>query len=75
MSVSQHDAVVISSLTPHLTGPNTTDAVRKAYIVQYAPAGMRRIEGDWLHGAAPSGSAPCDDQDRQFAVLRDAVPV
>jgi ectoine hydroxylase-related dioxygenase (phytanoyl-CoA dioxygenase family) len=67
--------VVFSSLTPHLTGPNTSDAVRKAYIVQYAPAGMRRIEGDWLHGAAPSGSAPCDDPERQFAVLRDSVPV
>ena len=67
-------AVVFSSLTPHLTGPNRTDAVRKAYIVQYAPVGMRRIEGDWLHGAAPSGSAPCDDPDRQFTVLRDGVP-
>ncbi|HSO95520.1 MAG TPA: phytanoyl-CoA dioxygenase family protein [Acidimicrobiia bacterium] len=68
-------AVVFSSLTPHLTGPNTTGAVRKAYIVQYAPVGLRRIEGDWLHGSAPTGSAPCDDPDRQFAVLRDAVPV
>jgi ectoine hydroxylase-related dioxygenase (phytanoyl-CoA dioxygenase family) len=68
-------AVVFSSLTPHLTGPNTTDAVRKAYIVQYAPVGIRRIEGDWVHGAAPSGSALCDDPDRQFAVLRDGVPV
>jgi ectoine hydroxylase-related dioxygenase (phytanoyl-CoA dioxygenase family) len=68
-------AVVFSSLTPHLTGPNMTDAVRKAYIVQYAPADLRRIEGDWLHGAPATGSAPCDDPDRQFAVLRDAVPV
>ena len=32
-------AVVFSSLTPHLTGPNTTAEVRKAYIIQYAPAG------------------------------------
>ena len=31
--------VVFSSLTPHLTGPNMTDAVRKAYILQYAPTG------------------------------------
>lgn len=68
-------AVVFSSLTPHLTGPNTTDSVRKAYIVQYAPVGIRTIEGDWLQGAAPSGSAPCDDSDRQFPVLRDGVPV
>ena len=28
-------AVVFSSLTPHLTGPNTSSSVRKAYIVQY----------------------------------------
>jgi ectoine hydroxylase-related dioxygenase (phytanoyl-CoA dioxygenase family) len=68
-------AVVFSSLTPHLTGPNTTDTVRKAYIVQYAPAGLRRIEGDWVHGAASSGFAPCDDPDRQFAVLHQGVPV
>jgi ectoine hydroxylase-related dioxygenase (phytanoyl-CoA dioxygenase family) len=68
-------AVVFSSLTPHFTGPNLTDSVRKAYIVQFAPVGMRRIEGDWLHGEAPSGSAPCNDPDRQFAVLRDGVPV
>ncbi len=52
----------------------TTGSVRKAYIVQYAPVGIRRIEGDWLHGKAPSGSAPCDDPTRQFAVLRDGVP-
>ncbi|MEZ5167264.1 MAG: hypothetical protein R2695_12550 [Acidimicrobiales bacterium] len=29
-------AVVFSSLTPHMTGPNTTSAVRKTYILQYA---------------------------------------
>ena len=29
--------VVFSSLTPHSTGPNRTDDVRKAYIVQFAP--------------------------------------
>ena len=68
-------AVVFSSLTPHFTGPNLTESVRKAYIVQYAPVGMRRIEGDWAHGAAPSGSALCDDPHRQFAVLRDGTPV
>jgi len=68
-------AVVFSSLTPHFTGPNLTDSVRKAYIVQYAPRGIRRIEGDWMHGAPPSGSAPCDDPDRQFAVLRGGMPV
>jgi ectoine hydroxylase-related dioxygenase (phytanoyl-CoA dioxygenase family) len=68
-------AVVFSSLTPHFTGPNLTEAVRKAYIVQYAPAGIRRIEGDWAHGKAPSGSTPCEDPDRQFPVLRGGAPV
>jgi ectoine hydroxylase-related dioxygenase (phytanoyl-CoA dioxygenase family) len=55
-------AVVFSSLMPHLTGPNLTDAVRKAYIVQYAPAGAYTRTDD--------GNVPCDDPDRQFPVLR-----
>jgi ectoine hydroxylase-related dioxygenase (phytanoyl-CoA dioxygenase family) len=55
-------AVVFSSLMPHLTGPNLTDAVRKAYIVQYAPAGAYTRTDD--------GKVPCDDPDRQFPVLR-----
>jgi ectoine hydroxylase-related dioxygenase (phytanoyl-CoA dioxygenase family) len=60
-------AVVFSSLTPHRTGPNTTDTVRKAYIVQYAPDGasVRRDDGDVLADAA----------DRQYEVLRDGRPV
>src|SRR5262249_55453968 len=39
-------ALVFSSLTPHMTGPNLTDAVRKAYILQYAPAGAQVLRGD-----------------------------
>jgi hypothetical protein len=31
--------VCFSSLTPHMTGPNTTDGIRKAYICQYARDG------------------------------------
>jgi len=60
---------VFSSLTPHRTGPNTTDAVRRAYILQYAPAGatmfpqegspLRADNPDWqypvLTGGRPSG--------------------
>jgi ectoine hydroxylase-related dioxygenase (phytanoyl-CoA dioxygenase family) len=68
-------AVVFSSLTPHFTGPNTTDGVRKAYIVQYAPAGTVTVAGDWQHGGAPSGSSPCDDPERQFPVLRGGEAV
>jgi phytanoyl-CoA hydroxylase len=37
------DVVVFSSLTPHLTGPNLTGSIRKAYILQYAPVGARVI--------------------------------
>jgi ectoine hydroxylase-related dioxygenase (phytanoyl-CoA dioxygenase family) len=68
-------AVVFSSLTPHFTGPNTTDAVRKAYIIQYGPAGMAVVEGDWMGGGEPTGASPCDDPDRQFALLRGGHPV
>ena len=56
-------AVVFSSLMPHLTGPNLTDEVRKAYIVQYAPAGA--------YTRTENGNVPCDDPDRQFPVLRN----
>jgi ectoine hydroxylase-related dioxygenase (phytanoyl-CoA dioxygenase family) len=68
-------AVVFSSLTPHQTGPNVTDEPRKAYIVQYGPAGMTRVLGDWEHGAAPEGAESCDEPDRQYAVLRGGQPV
>jgi ectoine hydroxylase-related dioxygenase (phytanoyl-CoA dioxygenase family) len=65
--------VVFSSLTPHLTGPNLTDAVRKAYILQYAPAGAAVLRGD--PPAAPTGRTPADDPARQFPVLRAGEPV
>jgi ectoine hydroxylase-related dioxygenase (phytanoyl-CoA dioxygenase family) len=38
------DIVVFSSLTPHLTGPNRSNDVRRAYILQYAPDGARVIK-------------------------------
>lgn len=67
-------AAVFSSLTPHLTGPNTTDQVRKAYIVQYAPAGSEVLQGDPKLGP-PSGRVRADAPDRQYPVLRGARPV
>ncbi|MDJ0785769.1 MAG: phytanoyl-CoA dioxygenase family protein [Myxococcota bacterium] len=60
--------VVFSSLTPHRTGPNTSDAVRKAYIVQFAPAGAIA----YRDGADPE---PQDDESRQFRILEDGKPV
>jgi len=63
-------AVVFSSLTPHRTGPNLSDpsrpdSVRKAYIVQYAPAGAAVQRGDEVVVA--------DAPDRQYEVLRAGV--
>lgn len=40
------DVVAFSSLTPHLTGPNRTQQVRKAYIVQYAHEGAEVVAPD-----------------------------
>jgi ectoine hydroxylase-related dioxygenase (phytanoyl-CoA dioxygenase family) len=67
-------AVVFSSLTPHLTGPNTTDAVRKAYILQYAPTDAAVLRGDPKAGP-PTEREPCDNPDRQYEVLRNGAPV
>lgn len=66
--------VVFSSLSPHLTGPNTTDAVRKAYILQYAPEGAQVFRGDSAQVPLP---APvfANDPVRQFPVLVGGRPV
>jgi phytanoyl-CoA hydroxylase len=66
-------AVVFSSLTPHLTGPNTTEAVRKAYILQYAPSGACALRGDPRQ--EPTERVPCDEPSRQYEVLRGGRPV
>jgi ectoine hydroxylase-related dioxygenase (phytanoyl-CoA dioxygenase family) len=66
--------VVFSSLTPHLTGPNTTDAVRKAYILQYAPAGAEVLRGDPSSTEAPRRE-PTDAPERQYAVARGGARV
>ncbi len=66
------DIVVFSSLTPHATGPNLTDGVRKAYIVQYAPAGAEVLR------PAADGSitrVAADEHGRQYEVLRRGHPV
>ena len=55
------------------TERNTTDAVRKAYIVQYAPDGAvaYRPQADGSRGPAE----PLDDERRQYFVVRDGQPV
>jgi phytanoyl-CoA hydroxylase len=71
--VSAGGVVVFSSLTPHLTGPNTTDQVRKAYILQYVPSDACLWWGNPKEGP-PTAQLPCDDPDRQFPVLRGGRP-
>lgn len=64
--------VVFSSLTPHLTGPNTTTDVRKAYILQYSPAGAAIVSTD---GGETIERRPVADGEHVFPVLRDGEPV
>lgn len=40
------DAVIFSSLTPHMTGANVTGGTRKAFILQYMPDGAQRHDAD-----------------------------
>ncbi|HEX3794843.1 MAG TPA: phytanoyl-CoA dioxygenase family protein [Acidimicrobiales bacterium] len=58
--------VVFSSLTPHCTGPNLTQDVRKAYIVQYAPEGAYVLAGQTR---AELVEVPATAPERQFPVL------
>ncbi|HZM40351.1 MAG TPA: hypothetical protein VFB94_14610, partial [Acidimicrobiales bacterium] len=71
--VAAGGVVVFSSLTPHLTGPNLTGEVRKAYILQYAPEGATVLRGD--PSGEPTERVPADDPVRQFPVLRHGVAV
>ncbi len=57
--------VVFSSLTPHRTGPNLTNGVRKAYILQYASHGSCKVEHN----------DRCDDTERQYFVVRNGERV
>jgi phytanoyl-CoA hydroxylase len=59
--------VVFSSLTPHSTGPNRTDAVRKAYIVQFAPTGAEVVRPE---PGGPTTRTLAADESRQYEVLR-----
>ncbi len=60
--------VVFSSLTPHRTGPNITDATRKSYIVQYAPSDAHVVDVD------TGARTPQVDPARQFEVLVGGRP-
>lgn len=66
--------VVFSSLTPHATKRNTTDAVRKAYIVQYIPDGAVALRGDPSKGPVIRTDVLGDD-DRAFWIVREGARV
>jgi phytanoyl-CoA hydroxylase len=63
------DIVVFSSLTPHRTGPNLTDGVRKSYILQYA------LDGARLVAAKTNEVVMQDDPTRQYPVVRGGSAV
>ncbi|MGQ0824948.1 MAG: phytanoyl-CoA dioxygenase family protein [Actinomycetota bacterium] len=73
VSVRAGAMIVFTSLTPHCTGRNTTDAVRKAYIVQYAPAGAVAYRPQPDGGRGPA--EPQDDERRQFPIVRAGARV
>ena len=59
---------VFSSLTPHRTGPNLNKDIRKAYILQYAPEGSKRLISHSL-------SEEVNEESRQYFVLKDSYRV
>jgi len=61
MPLSAGSIAVFSSLTPHRTGPNLTNGIRRAYILQYAPDGALIIPRQGAEVGA-------NDPDRQFMV-------
>jgi phytanoyl-CoA hydroxylase len=63
------DIVCFSSLTPHRTGPNVSDSVRKAYILQYM------ADPTTLTLPTAPEPVPQNDPDRQFFIVRDGKPV
>jgi ectoine hydroxylase-related dioxygenase (phytanoyl-CoA dioxygenase family) len=66
--------VVFSSLTPHATKRNTTDDVRKAYIVQYVPDGAVALHGD-ADAGPPSSTETLADDERRFWIVRGGARV
>ncbi|HKY39945.1 MAG TPA: phytanoyl-CoA dioxygenase family protein [Polyangiaceae bacterium] len=62
------DVVLFSSLTPHLTRGNFTDATRKAYILQLVPDGACSVVTD---EAGKRSRLPVTLEERQFHILLD----
>ena len=66
--------VIFSSLTPHKTGPNVSEEIRKAYIVQYAPDEAQLLHGE-PHAGPPESKVPAKEPQRQFSILIDGAAV
>lgn len=60
--VKRGGIVVFSSLTPHRTGPNLTNGVRKSYILQYA------LDGAVAFKHADDRASPQNDPARQYQI-------
>ena len=56
------------ALTPHRTGPNISEGIRKSYILQYAPEGSERLISQSL-------TEKVNDESRQFLILKDGKAV
>lgn len=63
------DAVVFSSIAPHLTGPNVSNEIRKAYILQFVGLGATRFGND-----DPLGGLSLDDDAKFPLVLHGGLP-
>ncbi len=59
---------VFSSLTPHRTGPNLNKDIRKAYILQYATEGSRRLISHTI-------TEEVNEESRQYHVLKNGLRV
>lgn len=68
LELAAGDIAVFSSLTPHRTGPNLTDETRKAYILQYAPAGAVMYPRD-------ADPVPASNPDWQYPVVQNGRAV
>lgn len=61
--------VCMAGTTPHQTGPNATDAVRRALVAQFVPEGAVAVTRE-ANGRIVR--LPTDDPVRQFRVIADA---
>ena len=64
--VRRGSMIVLSTITPHVTGPNHTGQARKAYLMQYAPV-EACVVTEALDGTLVR--TPAHAPDRQFEIL------